>query len=34
MGSVADVDKRSGAYNPKDYQVESDRKAKISQVEA
>ena len=34
MGSAADVDKRSGAYNPKDYQVESDRKAKISQVEA
>lgn len=34
LGSAADVDKRSGAYNPKDYQVDSDRKAKISQIEA
>ena len=31
MGSGADVEKRAGAYNPKHYQVESDKKAKPQQ---
>ncbi len=26
MGSSTDVEKKAGAYNPKDYQIESERK--------
>lgn len=34
MGSGSDVERRAGAYDPKDYQVESDRKVKQAELES